>query len=328
MKLKRISQFLLVLGFVIFATSCATTVNVIVTRPAEVDFYGAESIAILPFGTEGSVRINRRNGKKLPVLDFFLNTANKEGEQRDIASFMQYELESDMAKSPYVKLIDSHAVMSAINRGNDLPADLYLTGDITSFSTKVNKEQRKEKSGEKTVIKTYYNREVYMRFDYQVVDGKTSEVLYQDNFYFSKTSSDTKDESNVPSPYDLVTKSLGSYLNNISHKILPYDVNKTIFLVKPKNVTDDFKKADIYVRDGETQIGYELFLKIYENEDLYEAGYNAAALLEAMGRYEEAKRLAEELAGRYGNKKVKRLIMDINNEIEMEQKFKAQRNQL
>ena len=47
-----------------------------------------------------------------------------------------------------------------------------------------------------------------------------------------------------------------------------------------------------------------------------------------MGRYEEARQLAEELAGKYGNKKVKRLIMDINNEIEMEQKFKAQRNQL
>ncbi len=328
MKKKIIPQLLFSLILILFATSCATTVNVIVTRPAEVNFYGAESIAILPFGTEATVRLSRRNGKKLPVIDFFLNTARQEGVQRDIANYMQKELEINMANSPYLKLIDSFAVTSAINRGNDLPADLYVTGDITSFSTKINKEQRKEKSGEKTVVRTYYNRDVSMRFDYQVVDGKTSEVLYQDNFYFSKTSSDSKDESSVPSAYNLVTNSLDSYLRNISHKILPYDVNKTIFLIKPRNVSDDFKKADIYVRDGETKTGYELFLTIYKEEDLYEAGYNAAALLEAMGRYEEARQLAEELAGKYGNKKVKRLIMDINNEIEMEQKFKAQRNQL
>ena len=272
MKKKLIPQLLFSLILILFTTSCATTVNVIVTRPAEVNFYGAESIAILPFGTEATVRLSRRNGKKLPVIDFFLNTARQEGVQRDIANYMQKELEVNMANSPYLKLIDSFAVMSAINRGNDLPADLYVTGDITSFSTKINKEQRKEKSGEKTVVRTYYNRDVSMRFDYQVVDGKTSEVLYQDNFYFSKTSSDSKDESSVPSAYNLVTNSLDSYLRNISHKILPYDVNKTIFLIKPRNVSDDFKKADIYVRDGETKTGYELFLTIYKEEDLYEAG--------------------------------------------------------
>ena len=328
MKTKRISKILAGLALIFLASSCATTVNVTLTRPAEVDFRGAESIAILPFGTEGSLRVMRRDGKKLPIIDFFLNAKNKEGEQRDIASYMQHELEADMANSPYLKLIDSYAVMSAIERGNDLPADLYLTGDITSFHTKLKKEQRKEKNGEKTVIREYYCREVSMRFDYQVIDGKTSEVLYQDNFMLVKTSSDTKDESSVPSAYTLVTKSLGSYLNTISHKILPYDVIKTIFLVKPRTVTDEFKKADIYVRDGETQTGYELFLKIYQKENLYEAGYNAAALLEAMGRYDEAKNLAEELSIKFGNKKVKRLISDINYEIEMEQKFKAQRNQL
>jgi len=328
MKNKRFSQILLCLAFVFFASSCATTVNLKVTRPAEVDSYGAESIAILPFGTEGSIRVIRRNGKKLPVVDFFLNVANKESEQRDIANYMQRELEIEMAKSPYLKLIDSYAVMSALKNGNDLPADLYLTGDITSFDSKVKKSERKEKSGEKTVIREYYTREVYMRFDYQIVNGKTSEVLYQDNFYFSKTSSESKDEDTLPSIYNMVTKSINSELRDISHKIQPYDVNKTIFLTKPRNASDDFQKADIYVKDGNIKTGYELFLRIYKEENLFEAGYNAAALLEAMGRFEEAKSLAEELSIRFGNKKVRRLISDINYEIEMDRKFKAQRNQL
>ena len=40
--------------FSIITTSCATTLNLRVTRPAQVDSFGAESIAVLPFGTDGS----------------------------------------------------------------------------------------------------------------------------------------------------------------------------------------------------------------------------------------------------------------------------------
>ena len=95
----------------IFTTSCATTVNLRITRPAQVNSFGAESIAILPFGTEGSRRLSKRNGKKIPVIDFFMDLATNESEQKDIANYMQTELEADFSKSPYLTLFDSSAVL-------------------------------------------------------------------------------------------------------------------------------------------------------------------------------------------------------------------------
>ena len=120
----------------IFTTSCATTINLRVTRPAQVNSFGAESIAILPFGTEGSRRLSKRNGKKIPVIDFFIDMATNEGEQKDIANYMRTELEADFARSPYLTLIDSSRVLESLKNGNDSPADIYLTGDIISLSSK------------------------------------------------------------------------------------------------------------------------------------------------------------------------------------------------
>ena len=89
--------------FSIIATSCATTLNLRVTRPAQVDSFGAESIAVLPFGTDGSRRNDKRNGKKLPVIDFFIDLANKENDQQKIANYMKERLEDRLYKEIKLK---------------------------------------------------------------------------------------------------------------------------------------------------------------------------------------------------------------------------------
>lgn len=309
----------------IFTTSCATTINLRVTRPAQVNSFGAESIAILPFGTEGSRRLSKRNGKKIPVIDFFIDLATNEGEQKDIANYMRTELEADFARSPYLTLIDSSRVLESLKNGNDSPADIYLTGDIISLSSKDKTFERKEKEGQKTVVKNYHKRIARMKFNYQIIDGRTSKVLYQEQLNISRESSEEKENYSLPSAYDLIVKSIGNDLKDIVHKIQPYDVNKTIFLKKPDINSPDMKNADLFAKDGELKTAYEIFLVVYREDGIFESGYNAAALLEAMQRFDEAKTLAEELAEKYGTRKVQRLLDDINYEIEMAEKFELQR---
>ena len=309
----------------IFTTSCATTINLRVTRPAQVNSFGAESIAILPFGTEGSRRLSKRNGKKIPVIDFFVDLATNEGEQKDIANYMKTELEADFAKSPYLTLIDSSRVLESLKNGNDSPADIYLTGDIISLTSRDKNIEKKEKRGQKTVINNYHKRIARMKFNYQIIDGRTSKVLYQEQLNISRESSEQKEDYSLPSAYDLIIKSIGNDLKDIVHKIQPYDVNKTIFLKKPDKNSPDMKNADLFAKDGELKTAYEIFLVVYREDGIFESGYNAAALLEAMQRFEEAKTLAEELAEKYGTRKVQRLLDDINYEIEMAEKFELQR---
>ena len=58
--------------FVMLATSCATTLHLDSTRPAELDLNGASSIAVLPFGTTGYSN-KKFTGGRYPVLDFFVS---------------------------------------------------------------------------------------------------------------------------------------------------------------------------------------------------------------------------------------------------------------
>lgn len=311
--------------FTIMTTSCATTINLRITRPAQINSFGAESIAILPFGTEGSRRINKRNGKALPVIDFFIDLANKESDQQKIANYMKESLEDDFSKSPYLTLIDSSTVLESLKNGNDSPADIYLTGEIISLTSRDKTSERKEKRGQKTVVNNYHKRIARMKFNYQIIDARTNKVLYQEQLNFSRESSEHKDHSSLPSTYDLIVKSIGNDLKDIVHKIQPYDVNKTIFLKKPDKNSSFMKNADLLAKDGELKTAYELFLVVYKEDGIFESGYNAAALLEAMQRFEEAKTLAEELGAKYGKRKVQRLLDDINYEIEMEEKFELQK---
>ena len=314
--------------FSIIATSCATTLNLRVTRPAQVDSFGAESIAVLPFGTDGSRRNDKRNGKKLPVIDFFIDLANKENDQQKIANYMKERLEDDLSVSPYLTLIDSETVLDSLKNGNDSPADIYLTGDIVSLTSRDKTFERKERKGSKTVARSYHKRIARMKFNYQVIDGKTSKVLYQEQLNFVQESSDYRENDSLPSIYELIVKSIGNDLKDIIHKIQPYDVNKTIFLKKPDKNSPDMKNADMFAKDGDLKSAYELFLVIYREEGIFESGYNAAALLEAMKRFEEAKVLAEELGAKFGTRKIQRLLDDINYEIEMEEKYERQMNSL
>lgn len=324
-KKSRILPVVVLFLLTIFTTSCATTINLRVTRPAQVNSFGAESIAILPFGTEGSRRITKRNGKKLPVIDSIMDWANNESEQQNIANYMRTELEEDFAKSPYLTLINSSAVLEALKNGNDSPADIYLTGDIISFTSRDKNIEKKEKRGQKTVINNYHKRIARMKFNYQIIDGRTNKVLYQEQLNISRESSEEKENYSLPSAYDLIVKSIGNDLKDIVHKIQPYDVNKSIFLKKPDKHSQDMKNADLFAKDGDLKSAYEIFLVVYREDDIFESGYNAAALLEAMQRFDEAKRLAEELAAKYGKRKVQRLLDDINYEIEMAEKFELQR---
>ena len=77
-------------------------------------------------------------------------------------------------------------------------------------------------------------------------------------------------------------------------------------------------------KKGAIEESRQMFESVYDSTGLLEAGYNAAAILEAQGKYEKAKALAEELVHKTGNKKAIRLLDDINYEIKMSEKLRKQ----
>lgn len=309
--------------FIMLFTSCATTLNLNITRPAELDLNGATTIAVLPFGTTGFSNV-KFSGGRYPVLDFFVSIMHDDPEQREFVNYMHKTLEYDFAGSNYLKLVNSDAVKAAIDRGNNSPADVYVTGKLDSFHSEIKHDTRKVKKGEKTVVEDVYYRKANYTFQYQIVDGNTSQVYYSSSFYGSSTSDEYDDKKSVPSELAMFKENIESEMASIVRKVQPYNVNKSIVLMKDKSKNPDMEEANRLAKNGAISQSRELFESVYESTGLFEAGYNAAAILEAQGKYDEAKELAEELVQKTGHKKAIRLLDDINYENSMNEKLKKQ----
>jgi hypothetical protein len=237
---------------------------------------------------------------------------------------MHKTLESDFAGSDYLKLINSEAVKAAIDRGSDSPADVYVTGKLESFKSEIVHDTRKVKKGEKTVVEEYYLRKASYTFEYQIVDGNTSQIYYSSSFSGSATSDDYDDKKYVPSELSMFQAKIDSDMASIVRKVQPYNVNKSIVLMKDKSKDPRMEEANKLAKNGAIEQSREMFYSLYQSTGLLEAGYNAAAILEAQGKYDEAKTLAEELVQKTGHKKAIRLLDDINYEINMSEKLKRQ----
>ena len=53
----------------------------------------------------------------------------------------------------------------------------------------------------------------------------------------------------------------------------------------------NLKQANEYAKNGNLQGAKETFLEVYEDTGLYEAGYNAAILMQALEEYYDAEQL-------------------------------------
>lgn len=305
------------------ATSCATTLHLDITRPAELDLNGASSIAVLPFGTTGYSN-KKFSGGRYPVLDFFVSMLHEDPEQRDFVNYMHKSLESNFATSNYLKLINSESVKAALDRGVDSPADVYVTGKLGSFKSEVVSEIRKVKKGEKTVAVEVFYRKASYTFEYQIVDGNTSTVYYSSYISGSATSDDFADKRDIPSELTMFRSSIDNEMAAIVRKVQPYNVSKSISLLKDRSKNPKMEEANKLAKNGMIEQSREMFASVYNSTGLFEAGYNTAAILEAQGKYTEARDLAQELVQKSSDKKALRLLNDIDYEISMNEKLQKQ----
>ena len=86
------------------------------------------------------------------------------------------------------------------------------------------------------------------------------------------------------------------------------------------------KKADKLAKDGYLRDSYNIFLKIYNDTNYFEAGYNAAMILMAMGQLNESESLMNNVYENTGNIKALEALSDIENEINQAKRLEKQIN--
>lgn len=308
-KIKSIFISLFALSFI----SCATTLSVQVPRAAELDLGSARSIAIEPVVVSNHVR--SRNLKYT----------------RKITDYLETNLESDLNAGGYYKVI------GASDRRT--PADIYLDCTIIIFDVdddskveRVKNPNFKKPAASSTssngrrpaepeyINETRYRRNVRFIFKYDVVDGYTEKVLFSKEFEYNERSSEQKSPGSLSDPYSMVYDDLKKILVSIEHQIQPYFVSRSMTLLEVKN-NDDMKYADKLADKGYLQESYDQYMTIYKSTGLFEAGYDAAIVLEAQGKFVEAQKLMKSVYENSNDSRAAKELASIENEIRLQKKL-------
>lgn len=315
-------------------TSCATTINVKMTRPAELDLNGAQTIAVLPFKPYAyyEVRDDAR-GAELAIGIFFQVFDRVGPEEKRCIDCLQSEVEHGLLESPYIDVVSSTAVSNAIRTRTKNPADVYLTGEITYFNIHDEKNQyrRKVRDGDEETgrkpeyeLVEEYKRNVQIDFRYEVVDSYSNKIISYNKVRISDSSGSYDRIRDLPSAFSIVEYELKSSARKILKELQPYVITKTITLKEDKTKNPEFKYADKLAKDGYIQESYEEFKALYDDTDMWQAGYNAAVLKEAMGDLSEAEKQMSALYKKFKTEEIAKGLADIKNEIRQTNRLKQQ----
>ena len=317
--MKKNSLFSIMIATVILFSSCATTVSVKKIQPANFDIKDAKSIAILPFETSAPTGsdFSKNLNSFISIIDAIVSLDSATSEQNYIVSYLEDKIADGVIESNHFQLIDGRSVKSALSKGLPSPADIYIVGYIHNFGSDIDKDVDDE--GEVS-----YKREVSYNISYQVINAKNHTVLGNDREYISGYSSSTSQRYNLESAFDITQYKLDSLARRIIYNIQPHTVSMSYTLLKDKSDILEMELANEYAKNGNLQGAKETFLEVYEDTGLYEAGYNAAILMQALEEYYDAERLMQELVDRTYDKQAVKALSSIKKEMKSKAKVSEQ----
>ncbi len=318
--------------------SCATTVKVKLTRPAQLDLNGAKTVAVLPFKPYSYYREHNTTigiGRRIILNTFYELFEIQDPDEQLAIDTLRSQIERGLADSPYITLVSSESVQQSMRKGTLNPADVYLTGEVSYFSVEDRKyEERqmvKPASGNQLAeyqIVKYWRREVDFNFSYQIVDSNTETVISYNDYRCSKSSEKYETRYDLPGAYSLIEADVRAASRRILQELQPYTVIKSITLLeaktKDKVLKERMKAADELADNAQLAKASEEFSKIYEETGLVEAGYNAAILQEALGNFSRAEEMMLELYEAHPDSRVAKGLSDIRYEINQANRLKKQ----
>ena len=331
-------RILLLIVLMFFLVSCATSLHVNFTRPAQLDLNGAHTISVLPFKPCEYYRVNNESFTETFLVNSFYQIFDIEDpDEKELLDLLESTIKSGLLKSPYIKLVNSSEVQYAINNGTLNPADVYLTGEMVTFTVndskydekKIIKEAEGNRKAEYEIV-TYWKRTVKYRFRYQVVDSTTNQVISFKEIKDESVADSCKIKMDLPSAYRMLESDMKALGKAILKQLQPYYVVKTIDLLevktKDKALKERMKAADKLASDYKLDEAYEAFTAIYNDSGIMEAGYNAAIIQEAKGNLSLAESLMLEVYKRYPVSKVSNGLSDIRYEISQANRLNKQIN--
>ncbi|MCR5187738.1 MAG: hypothetical protein K6C97_02290 [Treponema sp.] len=338
MKLKKITYFSIIFALIFLLFSCATTVNVRMTRPAKLDLQGAKTISVLPFKPSSSYSsLTESDNAVLFVIGTFFQIFDYNNPYEEkLLTYLKSSIEEGLASSQYIDLVSSVSVQNALKNNKRAPVDVYLVGATSDFYVNDSHDVEKKKITDeyynedgrlikaKYEYKDKYKRTARLSFNYQLVDASTGKVIAYRNFSIDNTSGSYSSKSELPNPYDMLKYKISYKAEDILKELQPYVITKSIRLLEDKSKNEAFKYANELAKKGYIDESYQAFYNLYFATGMMEAGYNAAMLDMARGNLSMAEKMMKELLSIYQDERILIGLSDIQNEINLANQLHSQ----
>ena len=279
--MRRLSAVLILVSILCLLSSCATinsSKTVSGVHPANVDLNGAKTITVMPFTVDSKAQLSGQTGA---------------AEAQTAADYIRECLIAELEKSKNLKYKTSSA-------------DVAISGRITKYIVET----------EKTGTGSGFIRSVVAAVEYDIQNTKSSTVLAKNNTSISAESKAYAAEKRLPAAYTLIEPKLPRISTVILQDVQPYTIVNRISLIKVKR-NRAMRRAYKLFAEGRYSDSMQSYLEIYKNTNLFEAGYNAARLMQIKGDLESAKKLSTELFTKFKDTRAANVL----HEIENQQKF-------
>ncbi|MDR2864838.1 MAG: CsgG/HfaB family protein [Spirochaetaceae bacterium] len=260
--------------FVFGLISCATKIDVKVTRPPAFDTSGVKRIAVMPFDVSsgsGEYSLTRSIAGELTMLagEIVLETGR-------------------------FTLIASEEVKRLERSGENIAnyVDAYINGTVNDVSVKDDSSRHTYTDAKgKTTTSYTYTRRVNLDFTYRLVNARDGSIIGQ-RTQSQSSSSQSSERSNLESASGLARDLAQSQIRGMSRDIAPWVSLEKRTLAeetsKDKNTKTQMKEAESLVEEGSYKAAFTRYDKIYDDTGSFAAGYNAAIMAEALGNLEGA----------------------------------------
>jgi len=275
----------------ILITSCATSIQLTVQRPPNLNTAGIRRIAVMPFEANSNA-------------------------YREMAQYATTVATKRIQELNYFTLINPSDIerLKRNNQNVESYIDAQFVGQITRINTttEAHNGSYKNKEGE-IIYYVDYITNVEIEFNYYLVLARDSRIIGP--IYKKRSRSETSRES-YPLSSPLLRAIIDEQLRYLARDIAPYRVIETRTFVtensKDKILIAEMKDALSQVKSGNYKLALESYLDIYERYKNIAAAENASILYESFGEVQTAANFMQRAYNDTGNPRAMTVLDRLN----------------
>lgn len=310
----------------IFTTLCCTTrVSVSVTKPSNIDMSEYRDLAIINTQYSEEKKITFGDVLKRPI-QALLGKKDHNTMSNYVIKYTTDSLLRSLSRNNYFNI----ATYPSLNSIKDDDIDSIIQIEFTKiiffdefyYDSVPTIDPITQEYTEEEI--QYIKREIEYSFIYKVLDIKGNNIITEGTFNDIKADiREVENKYKLKTTEELFESSIDHYTIEISKELSPYTK------IERREILNDItnrklKEAKRLVRQANYDEAYLLYIKEWDVNRTFKAGYNAAVILEILGNLPGAVNLMKEVVVETGHDKAIYAYSRLNRTMEDQSRIKKQ----